>query len=108
MNVLKKHDTAFVVMESETYAEALLRNVQSMPVEVEAKRFLPRPRDPVKAVSKRLTKMYQELLAVVDDLRHQVSVLKDMASVNRIPSRPQGLPSRHSNYGHPRANQQHH
>ena len=84
-NVLKKHNTAFVVMESETYAEALLRNVQAMPVELEAKRFLPRPRDPVKAVSKRLTKMHQELLAVVDDLRHQVSVLKEMASVNRIP-----------------------
>ena len=31
-NVLKKHNTAFVVMETETYAEALLRNVKSMSV----------------------------------------------------------------------------
>ncbi len=75
-NVLKKHNTAFVVLESETYAEAVLRNNVPIPAEVEAQRFNQRPRDPIKAVSKRLTKMYKELLAVVTDLSRQVSELK--------------------------------
>ena len=52
---------------------------------MEAKRFLQHPRDPVKVVSKKLTKMYQELLAVVNDLRHLVSEMKNMTYTNRIP-----------------------
>ena len=85
-NVLKKHNTAFVVLESETYAEAVLRNNVPIPAEVEAQRFNQRPRDPIKAVSKRLTKMYKELLAVVTDLSRQVSELKQaMTTGTRIP-----------------------
>ncbi len=85
-NVLKKHNTAFVVLESETYAEAVLRNNVPIPAEVEAQRFNQRPRDPIKAVSKRLTKMYKELLAVVTDLSRQVSELKQaMTTGSRIP-----------------------
>ncbi len=57
--MLKKHNTAFVVLESETYAEAVLRNNVPSPAAVEAQRFNQRPRDPIKVVSKRLTKMYK-------------------------------------------------
>ncbi len=49
-NVLKKHNTAFVVLESETYAEAVLRNNVPIPAEVEAQRFNQRPRDPIKDI----------------------------------------------------------
>ncbi len=85
-NVLKKHNTAFVVLESETYAEAVLRNNVPIPAEVEAQRINQRPRDPIKAVSKRLTKMYKELLAVVNDLSRQVSEIKHaMTTDTRIP-----------------------
>ncbi len=98
-NVLKKHNSAFVVLESETYAEAVLRNNVPIPVEVEAQRFNQRPRDPIKAVSKRLTKMYKELLTVVTDLSRQVSELKQaMTTGTRIPleSPSPGTPNHHT------------
>jgi hypothetical protein len=72
-SVLKKRDTAFVVMGDETYARAVLSGENK--VKATVTRYVERPHDPLKAVNKRLTKMYEELLTVVDGLRRQVTEL---------------------------------
>ena len=77
-SVLKKRDTAFVVMGDETYAQAVLSGENK--VKATVTRYVERPHDPLKAVNKRLTKMYEELLTVVDGLRRQVTELtKELA-----------------------------
>ena len=82
LNVLKKHNTAFVVMDKESYVQAAISGQKK----IEVSRYVDRPHDPLKAVSKKLTKMYQELVGVVDELRQQISQLTKKLERRKVSS----------------------